>query len=155
MIIYPGLGYWFAQVNFEFMDLSIKRVSVVYDSGTTLIVVDSLTYNNIYNYLAKEHTCLEYGLIFCQCDSRDDMPDLIFYVDGHMLRIPSDRAWYSEEDSCVLLVQPSYNDFWILGAVFLQNFYTIHDMDKYQITFASLHKSFASIISIVSLLILS
>lgn len=152
--IYPNLGFWFAQVNFELMDLKIKHVPVIYDSGTTLIVVDTMTYANIYNYVAESNTCLEYGLIFCQCDSADDMPDLLFYVDDHKLRIPSDRAWYYEEETCVLLVQPSDNNFWILGAVFLQNFYTIHDMDKHQITFASLHSSYAAIISIVSLFII-
>ena len=47
-----------------------------------------------------------------------DVLDLLFYVDDHKLRIPSDRAWYYEEETCVLLVQPSDNNFWILICIF-------------------------------------
>jgi cathepsin D len=146
-------GFWKARVNFEFMDLELKQVPVIYDSGTTLVIVDQNSYMNMFEYLIDSHTCVDYGLIICECGSRDDMPSLKFYIKGHKLEIPADRAWYSEGKYCMLLVQQANIDFWILGSLFLQNFYTIHDMDNAQITFAVAKESFSTLVAFVSMLL--
>ena len=140
-----GTGFWYSVVSkFEISNYRLTSIPVIFDSGTTLILVDSLTYQNLYNTLRSKHYCIDYGLIICYCESKKVMPDLRFNIGDVDFKLDPETAWYFEEGQCVLLVQGEDINFWILGSVFLQNFYTVFNMDTLQVTLTSLHEDWAT-----------
>lgn len=133
-----GTGFWYSMISkFEMSSYKLTNIPVIFDSGTTLIIVDSNSYKNLYNTLRSKHYCIDYGIIICSCDSKDTMPTLKFNIGNVDFKLNQETAWYYEQGQCVLLVQGANIDFWILGSVFLQNFYTVFNMDTLQVTLTS------------------
>lgn len=132
-------GFWYSSISeFRLGNYELTNIPVIFDSGSTLIIIDTSTYTNLFYTISSSHNCIDVGLIACECHSKDDMPRLHFKIGSVDFELSQDISWYYEKDTCVLLVQGLTSRTWILGIVFLQNFYTIFDMDQQQITFASL-----------------
>lgn len=137
--LFGDTGFWYSDISsFRLGNYEVTNIPVIFDSGTTLMIFDSNTYSNLFYTLSSNHYCIDVGVIACECHSKDDMPRLHFKIGGSEFELSQDISWYYEKDTCVLLVQGSETSTWVLGIAFLQNFYTVFDMDNQQITFASL-----------------
>ena len=64
------------------------------------------------------------------------MPGFNVTIGADTLEVPSSSVWYYSKKQCLLLMTDLGSDFWIMGVVFLQNFYTVYDMDNLTISFA-------------------
>ena len=75
-------------------------------------------------------------LIKCACSSSEEMNGISFSVNGVELTIPSTRLWDYTNGNCTLLVESGNFGFWILGNVFLDNFYVLFNMDNKSVSLA-------------------
>ena len=64
------------------------------------------------------------------------MNGISFSVNGVELTIPSTRLWDYTNGNCTLLVESGNFGFWILGNVFLDNFYVLFNMDNKSVSLA-------------------
>lgn len=147
-------GFWlrvFDEVNIG--KVKTKEVTAIFDSGTTLLYLDYFTFAAFYNSISNQRNCIYRTMILCVCDHPNDAPGMKLKVPNHEFEIPSERLWYFEEGVCYFLGIPNdMGDFWILGDVFLQNYYTVYDMDKSTIMFAKSLGNYLQSLSIIALL---
>lgn len=132
-------GYWQATVQgISIGTYSLGALSVIFDSGTSLIAADSISFSNIYNYLSGVYTCQTDGnFIECDCSGGPaSMSGLVVLIGTVPLPVPSSRLWLEQDGQCLLLIENGGGDFWILGDVFLQNYYTNYNMDTLIVSFA-------------------
>jgi Eukaryotic aspartyl protease len=141
-IINPNLyssinpGFWqavFDTANIGGVVFTMK--SFIFDSGTSLIAVDANSYSQIFKHYNSKMTCSINGAIFCECSPLIPLDSFSFVIDGKNLTVPSERLWLRENGQCILLIQTSGN-LWILGDIFLVNYYAIYDMDNLVVSLA-------------------
>lgn len=129
-------GYWstndLISLSIDGLSLTIAG-SIIFDSGTTLIVIDTLSFASIYSYLSDDYNCIlndDSTFMGCKCSSSSSMPSMNFNFNSFNVKVPDSRLWYYEKGFCTLLVTPGDLNFWILGDVFLQDYYMVYDMDN-------------------------
>ena len=132
--------YWQAVINkISFLNYYFANPNVIFDTGTTLIVTDtSSNFNSIYYILSELYgNCqILQGLIECSCKNATSLIGLNFTINNVVLTVPSNRLWDYDDGVCTLLVMASNQGFWILGDVFLNNYYMLYDMDTKVVKFA-------------------
>lgn len=113
-----------------------ENAKVVIDSGTSLITLPSPILNQFYSLLKQNADCgFEKGTILCNCDG--EFPDLFFVLDGIETVIPSSIYMTQVPSYCQILVQAlDYGGYFILGDVFMRQYYTLFSADNQTIGFA-------------------
>ena len=131
-------GYWESTASYINLGKFIgEKIDVIFDSGTSLIIADIGSYNSIYSSLKQQYNCLTYsGYIICPCADVNQMPSLLITFGQVNLGVPGNRMWEYSSGYCLLMMGSTTDNFWILGDVLLQNYYTIYDMDKLTVSFA-------------------
>ena len=135
----------------QFWDINISSVYIgnyqinsginiaTIDSGTSLIYIPSYNYYQMLSYLVlySGENC-DYdnyiNTVACKCNSADKLMGFTIKVNGTNLSIPASSIWLYSKRKCYLLILES--DFWLIGDVFLRNFYTVYDMDNLTVSFA-------------------
>lgn len=112
--------------------------SVIVDSGTTLILLDSTSVANIHKYLPGGRVSPDnsHYQIFCNASSSAyaGTRNAYFTLGGVKYGVPAaDLAWYPESATpgyCYSGIQPWSNSFGILGVMFLKNVYAVFDQSN-------------------------
>ncbi|CAH1408120.1 unnamed protein product [Nezara viridula] len=109
------------------------------DTGSTMItgpINEMMIYINKLN--AEE---LEDGYHFVKCDRVDSLPDWTIMISGKRFTLkPWDYTFTnsSHPGYCMLGFTGNYETDWVLGTMFLSNYYTVFDIEKRRVAFAPL-----------------
>ena len=137
-----GVSHWSCfmtvkagNVTFANSDLS------VFDTTFPYVYAPNAAFTQIKNYfLNSSYECsyLEIDTsVVCLCANIKDMIGLNWYYNDVELEINKDILWYDLNDGyCELEIFGWDNPSWLLGEVFLANFYMIYDMDNMVISLA-------------------
>ncbi|XP_048878236.1 pepsin A-like [Brienomyrus brachyistius] len=131
--------YW--QVNMTSVTSNGEAVAcadgcqAIVDTGTSSIVGPSSDIQNLLSFLGASED--QNGDAFVNCTSVESMPDLTFILNGQSFTIPP-SAYVSESDGCTLGIEDGgSSQLWILGDVFIREFYTIFDRENNQVGLAT------------------
>lgn len=144
-------NYWTIdmEVNHVFFDFDtpvpINSVAkgVVLDSGTSFIITPTEDYDNIINYLSYDlgfqfddvSESTDVKQTYCTEADYERFPDLWFKINDTNFKLPKTSYLYrlAEQDTCyLLLIAKNFfsTPMYILGNIFLHNYYTIYDLEN-------------------------
>lgn len=125
--------YWqFTMTSATFDGITIcTNCQAVADTGTSLLMAPIDAYTAIYDRL----NIIADGLI--DCSEVDDLPVLKLYIGGAMLGVPPSAYVIQSEGYCLVGIQTMNTDFWVLGDIFLGQYYSEFDLGQNRIGFAS------------------
>ncbi|OMJ83583.1 hypothetical protein SteCoe_15430 [Stentor coeruleus] len=140
-IYFVGAGY--------FVD-SPATIDIVYPG----ILIPQPLIGQIYRIVNSTKTCFvaKYSLM-CDCSIKNDITDITFTIDNSNYTISKDKFVIENSGACSVLISESPTPSWLLGQVFVKNFYTIWNFGNNSIGFAELkehkknHSSKSSVIS--------
>ena len=128
-----------------------------FDSSIDYIVGDVDAYFDILPFIViAGNNCEEYSKNFsisCEGKSAADLPDLVFTYENITFGLSSDQIWKCKNGVCHLQIQFTGNG-WVMGIVFMQNYFVIYDFDNSRIGIAPavaavVHKSYSNVIHVV------
>ncbi|XP_002058249.2 lysosomal aspartic protease [Drosophila virilis] len=126
--------YWQFEVDNITMNGQVlcSQCQAVADTGTSLILAPTAAFELIESQLDIDAD----GLIDCT----RTYPTLKLAIGGVIFGIPSSAyIVFEPENICVLGISYTTTDLWILGDVFIGQYYTEFDLGKNRIGFASVH----------------
>ncbi|RLN91444.1 hypothetical protein BBJ28_00023075 [Nothophytophthora sp. Chile5] len=148
--VLPQFGQWtFWRIQLHSVNVGQHRNAcgdgciAFVDSGTSLIGIPGTLYLNfLYEVatFAQNKGCycgfVQYGFQCFLC-APEDFPPLRIGVGGRHFYV-LDGADYTlcVGLTCIVLVQPSGQEMWVLGDVFMKKFYSLYDVEKKQMGFA-------------------
>ncbi|KAM8721042.1 hypothetical protein ACLKA7_006989 [Drosophila subpalustris] len=125
--------YW----QFNMAAASLGNVSLcsdcpaIVDTGTSMIIAPSVAYNKI---RAMLNVSLDGSV---NCSSVSKMPDLLFLIGDKLFGVSRSSYVLSINDECILGIQTANTSFWILGDIFIEQYYTEFDLGNQRIGFAN------------------
>ncbi|PVF96166.1 acid protease [Serendipita vermifera] len=138
-------GYW--QIEFDALNANgnhaVSSTSCIVDSGTSLVIGDSASVASFYNSIpgAKQDESIGRGFYTYPCDGK---PEVSFTIGGKEFPITDSfnlGRVQEGSDMCVggIVASGDTGDkFWILGDVFMTNYYTVFDVGNKRVGFAQL-----------------
>jgi hypothetical protein len=132
--------YW--RINFEGVNIGGKPFSgpadAIVDSGTSLITGPSTDIRGIALRIGAKPTLM--GQYTLDCDTLDSIPDISWTIDGNEYVVPGKQLVLQSAGMCIFAMMgmdfPSPGPKWILGDVFMRQYYTIFDYDGARVGFA-------------------
>merc|ERR1711897_19211 len=113
-------------------------ISAIVDSGTSLMTGPKADVAKIARSIgAKPNIMGEYTI---NCDDIDDVPDIVFTIDNKPYTIPGKSAIIQSQGTCLFAFMgldfPPPGPQWILGDVFMREYYTVFNYLDQSIGFA-------------------
>ncbi|KAJ3019257.1 UNVERIFIED_CONTAM: hypothetical protein HDU68_010745 [Siphonaria sp. JEL0065] len=126
------------------------KTLVIIDSGTTLLVLDTTTLQQIVSSLNGNKSLLIYNTQrrlyqVSSCSSAAKLPDLVFYLGNNIpfTLVAQEYVLQLDSRTCVLGIQAIQNptqdgtpNQWIFGEVFISKYYSLFDLQNKQVGFA-------------------
>ncbi|KAI9328846.1 aspartic peptidase domain-containing protein [Obelidium mucronatum] len=121
---------------------------VLVDTGTTLMTVDPDTFKNLITALSNNTASVfipdsSRGIYACSCELRSTLPDIFINLGANGIPFVLTSTDYimvgGSSGQCLLAImplKPSGANLWILGARFIQRYYTVFDFANAQVGFA-------------------
>lgn len=118
-------------------------ISAIVDSGTSLIAGPKKDVAKLAKAIgAKPNIMGEYTI---DCDKVDNMPDIVFTIDGKPYTVPGKATIMQAQNMCLFAFMgvdfPPPGPKWILGDVFMRQYYTVFNFLDQSIGFAPVAKS--------------
>ncbi|XP_064588883.1 gastricsin [Zonotrichia leucophrys gambelii] len=111
----------------------------IVDTGTFLLTVPQEYIESVLEALGAQETSYGYAV---DCSDTQSMPQLTFGIGGARLALPPSAYVLNSNGYCTLAIEATYlpsqdgQPLWILGNVFLKEFYTVFDMANNRVGFA-------------------
>ncbi|XP_027763796.1 gastricsin-like [Empidonax traillii] len=151
--LYSGEVIWAPVVQELYWKISIEEFSVglsvtswcsqgchgIVDTGTFLLTIPGQFMPGLLQALGAEES--DYGFLV-DCSSVPDMPTLYFAISGVWLSLPPTVYVLENDGICTVGVESTYvpsdsgQPLWILGNLFLRQYYSIFDMANNRVGFA-------------------
>ncbi|KAM6454539.1 embryonic pepsinogen-like isoform 1-T1 [Liasis olivaceus] len=136
---YTGSIHWIPVSEQAYWQISMDSVLVngqkiacqdgcqaIVDTGTSLLAGPPTAINNIQNAIGA--TQGQYGQYTINCNNLSNMPDVVFVIHGvHYPLKPSAYTLQMGSGYCSSGFQPTGGNLWILGDVFIREYYSIFD----------------------------
>ncbi|KAJ8265843.1 hypothetical protein COCON_G00149420 [Conger conger] len=121
--------YW--QITMESVTINGQAVActqgcqAIIDTGTSLIVGPNSDIANINNYVGASTN--QYGDSTVSCNNIGSMPEVTFSINGNSFTIPASAYVSQSGYSCRTGFGNGGSNLWILGDVFIRQYYAIFD----------------------------
>ncbi|XP_062854426.1 pepsin A-like [Trichomycterus rosablanca] len=138
---YTGNIYWIPLSSETYYQVTMDSVTIngqtvacsggcqaIVDTGTSLIVGPTSDISNINSWLGA--TTDQYGDSTVSCSSVQSLPAITFTLNGYSFTIPASSYISQESSSCQTGFSGSSDSLWILGDVFIRNYYTIFNREN-------------------------
>ncbi|XP_022601379.1 pepsin A-like [Seriola dumerili] len=133
--LYHATNFW----NIQIQSITINGNTVacsggceaVVDSGTSLITGTSKDINNINGWLGASPG--QYGDAAVTCSNMNLLPNIVFNINGYSFSLPPSAYVIKSASGCRTGFAPGT---WILGEVFMRQFYTAFDVGNNMVGFA-------------------
>ncbi|KAG2468210.1 PEPA protein, partial [Polypterus senegalus] len=135
---YTGSIHWIPLSSETYWQITVQNVKVkgqvvacvygceaIVDTGTSLLVGDSNNINNILAWVGiyKDQN----GQYSVNCNNIGSMPDVTFVINGVEFALPASAYVMQNSYGCSSGFSPSDDQLWILGDVFIREWYSIFD----------------------------
>ncbi|XP_039987927.1 gastricsin-like [Xiphias gladius] len=152
---YRGQIYWAPVSSESYWQIGIQGFKIggsetnfcaqgcqaVVDTGTSMLTAPSQILGYIMQAIGAEED--QYGMYMVDCSQVNNLPTLIFVINGVSLPLPP-YAYIGQhgDQYCVVNITPTYlpsddgQPMWILGDVFLREYYSIFDRTNNRVGFA-------------------
>ncbi|MEE6511469.1 hypothetical protein FKM82_018022 [Ascaphus truei] len=110
------------------------------DTGTSLITVPQQFMSSLLQYLGAQQG--QNGEFLVNCNNVQSLPPISFTINGVQFPIPASAYILQNNGYCSVGVEVTYlpsqngQPFWILGDVFLRQYYSVYDMGNNRVGFA-------------------
>lgn len=138
--------YW--QITLDSIDAgsyhkeSDEKITAIVDSGTSLMTGPKAEVSKLASMIgAKPNIVGEYTI---DCKLVDQIPDLVFTIGGNKYTIPGSKVVLQSGNTCLFAFMgmdfPAPGPQWILGDVFMREYYTVFNYVDQTIGFAKAKK---------------
>uniref|UniRef100_G3TA26 pepsin A n=2 Tax=Loxodonta africana TaxID=9785 RepID=G3TA26_LOXAF len=135
-------GYW--QITLDSVSIDGESVAcsdtcqAIIDTGTSLLAGPTTAIANIQEYLGLGDSSEEE----VSCSTADSLPNIVFTINGVQYPVSPSSYIVEEDQSCVVGLEgmdlDTYSgELWILGDVFIRQYYTVFDRANNQVGLAS------------------
>lgn len=126
----------------DYEDVSSDKITAIVDSGTSLLTGPKTEISKIASAVgAKANIMGEYTI---DCAKVDDIPDVVFTIGGTEYTIPGKNTVIQAQGTCLFAFMgldiPAPGPQWILGDVFMREYYTVFNYNDQTIGFAKTKK---------------
>uniref|UniRef100_A0A4X2KH32 Peptidase A1 domain-containing protein n=1 Tax=Vombatus ursinus TaxID=29139 RepID=A0A4X2KH32_VOMUR len=136
-------AYWQIAINGYSTGWCSDGCQAIVDTGTSLLTAPQSIFSELMQYIGAEED--ENGAYLVSCSNIDSLPTLTFNINDVNFPLPP-SAYVLQADStyCEVGIMATYltsqsgQPFWILGDVFLRNYYSVFDLGNNRVGFASL-----------------
>ncbi|XP_063813317.1 gastricsin-like [Pseudophryne corroboree] len=110
------------------------------DTGTSLLTVPQQYMGTLLQYLGAQQS--QNGEFLVNCNNVQSLPPISFTINGVQFPIPPSAYILQNNGYCTVGVEVTYlpsqngQPFWILGDVFLRQYYSVYDMGNNRMGFA-------------------
>ncbi|KAM9149697.1 gastricsin-like [Pangshura tecta] len=153
--LYSGQIYWAPVTQELYWQIGIDEFAIggqatgwcsqgcqaIVDTGTSLLTVPQQLMNTFLQDVGAQEN--EYGEYVVDCSSVQSLPTISFTINGVSFPLPPSAYILNNNGYCSVGVEPTYlpsqngQPLWILGDVFLRQYYSVYDMGNNRIGFAA------------------
>ncbi|XP_059180665.1 pepsin A-like [Centropristis striata] len=137
---YSGSISWIPLSSERFWQITVDSITIngqvvacdggcqaIVDSGSSAIVGPPSSITNIYQQVGATFN-QQNGVYTFNCDSIAQMPDVIFHINGQEFTLPSSAyVRQTKHYGCLSGFESVGDSLWILGDVFMREYYSIFD----------------------------
>uniref|UniRef100_A0A8C4NRN2 pepsin A n=1 Tax=Dicentrarchus labrax TaxID=13489 RepID=A0A8C4NRN2_DICLA len=133
--------YW--QIQMDSVTINGQTVAcsggcqAIIDTGTSLIVGPTSDINNMNSWVGASTD--QYGEAMVNCQNIQSMPDVTFTLNGHAFTVPASAYVSQSSYGCSTGFGGSGQQLWILGDVFIRQYYAIFNAPSQYIGLANIH----------------
>ncbi|XP_055987661.1 pepsin A [Sorex fumeus] len=136
-------SYW--QITVDSITMNGKPIAciggcqAIVDTGTSLLSGPTNAIANIQSYIGASQNAN--GQMAVSCSSINNLPDIVFTINGIQYPLPASAYILQSQDVCTsgfqgMDVPTSSGELWILGDVFIRQYFTVFDRANNQVGLA-------------------
>uniref|UniRef100_A0A803JBK2 Gastricsin n=1 Tax=Xenopus tropicalis TaxID=8364 RepID=A0A803JBK2_XENTR len=154
--LFSGQIYWTPVTQEIYWQIAIDEFSVngqatgwcsqgcqgIVDTGTPLLTIPQQYLSTLVQYVGAQEA--QNGQFLVNCNSVQNLPPISFTISGIQFSIPPSAYILQMNGYCVVGFESTYlpsrngQPLWILGDVFLRQYYSVYDFGNNQVGFASM-----------------
>ncbi|XP_056413747.1 gastricsin-like [Hyla sarda] len=152
--LYSGQIYWAPVTQELYWQIAVDAFSIngqatgwcsqgcqaMVDTGTSLLTIPQQFLGTFLQYVGAQQS--QNGEYLVNCNSVQSLPTISFTINGVQFPIPPSAYILQNNGYCTVGVEVTYlpsqngQPFWILGDVFLRQYYSVYDMGNNRVGFA-------------------
>eukprot|EP00069_Balaena_mysticetus_P004436 bmy_17451T0 len=136
-------GYW--QITVDSITMGGEPIAcsngcqAIVDTGTSLLSGPTNAIANLQSYIGASED--SYGSMAISCSSINSLPDIVFTINGVQYPVPPTAYILQSQGSCSsgfqgMNIPTTSGELWILGDVFIRQYYTVFDRANNQVGLA-------------------
>ena len=136
--VFNNVNQWILELKNVTYDLLVfNTTTVIIDQGFSYIAGPQKDVEQIYNEIKIDAgVCvIEQGFLTCNCENAEELPSIRFTIDDVIYSIDSSKYQKYENNECFIYIIPDNGNHWVLGQIFLREYYSLWDLDKFMIGF--------------------